>query len=958
MLASKIIGDNYQIYIKKFNKDGKDVYTFDKVDKDKVAHLCREDAKELIDSIFNTEKKYLKNENGYDIYLDKNEFKRYYKDGVEDYSMFYINNGIDATVYLSDKANEKEPRVKSFKLGKGLKILIYGVLSMSIVTAPIEQIEANTASYYKPVSYEQIKDLIYASNGLSETDKNFICNENYINFILDICDNPYKSYDLYDRFSDINVEIFDPAENVSYVGCYINNTSNIRIINTIDKDFRKNVLGHEFSHLCQANFKYRIITEAFAEIMSYEFLDCPKDAYLPFVYQTKILIEILGTKPVINAAYSIDTTLFEDAVRQFLEPSEANEFLNLLSSYYYQEYDNEIIRINELLEIMIENKYKQTNNKAEKELNTTLMEQILAGNAQERVYFNQNNPNFYKKLIIDISEEFIKRIEGTYNNEVITSKGIPKNIRINNINYNKEKILANIDNTDFSNFLKKFERFSIYVPGEDENESRLAYTYEFTEKKLIKKTCYDEYGNIKATFNLYSDSVFINNLKETLSSNNIEFINFSPGSKVVDISWHDFNIHYVPKESIKATIYYDNYIGELDPLGFSLYKSQKLEIPSYYEKTAATVINKPSKYIYLENAIKEIFDYEYYGEQNITNISGINNVKCLMEFFGPKLIYSACYNNDNYIFEESIRKYLDENKTKDFLRLLTFNNYEDITLLTEVNEKIYHYINEIKNNRIMIEHNSQKTDFTTEMLSEIYKNGAIDRFYFNKNDERYYKTYDIDKTYEYKSEKIKSGYNESLILSHGTPESIYITSAKLNKDKFIKLIENPKYYDFIKNNCDKVYTNIYTVEGNEIIDLFNYKKNDGGFVRNNNYDKQIRDFTDKKYIPDYTSFKNDLLDFLNNTDIEINNIVLDFRACPLSLDELNSLSFLLTDKYSITFKYDDTHYAYITYNKDDTDDLYTYFSEIRQLQIPSIPETFGEIDNSYTDDTNTINKAK
>ena len=76
------------------------------------------------------------------------------------------------------------------------------------------------------------------------------------------------------------------------------------------------------------------------------------------------------------------------------------------------------------------------------------------------------------------------------------------------------------------------------------------------------------------------------------------------------------------------------------------------------------------------------------------------------------------------------------------------------------------------------------------------------------------------------------------------------------------------------------------------------------------------------------------------------------------MDELNSLSFLLTDKYSITFKYDDTHYAYITYNKDDTDDLYTYFSEIRQLQIPSIPETFGEIDNSYTDDTNTINKAK
>jgi hypothetical protein len=970
MLVSKIIGDNYQIYIKKFNKDGKDVYTFDKVDKDKVAHLCREDAKELIDSIFNTEKKYLKNENGYDIYLDKNEFKRYYKDGVEDYSMFYINNGVDATVYLSDEANEKEPRVKSFKLGKGLKILIYGVLSMSIVTAPTKDLVTNSSAIDEQITsnqttYEQIKDIItydqvrkniYASQGISEDDKNFICNEDYLKFIIETCDDPSKSYDLNERFSDITIETFDLNENRGYFGCYISGTSTICLPILDDENVRRDIFGHEFSHLCQANFKYIFIAESLAEMMSYEYLNCIPDGYPQLVNRTKILIEIIGTKPILNAVYSKDTTLFEDSIKQYLNPSEAEELLNLFQGYQYQNHDKEMNRIDELLKKMIENKYIQTNNKEEKELNLTLMEQILAGNAQYRVYFNDKNPRFYKKLYLNISDELISKTEGFYNEKLITSKGTPNNVKIKSLYYYKDNMLNYLENPNFIKFIKKFDYFAFCNTIDD--KTTLLFEYDIVEGQPIKKICYDEDGNIINSYNIYSNEVLKKNIQETLLSNDISFIYGNADSKVVNISWDEFNRYFIAKESTTATFYYDNYIGELTPLEYSLYKTKEIEIPSYYDKIAVTVKNRPSEYVYLEKSIQEIIEREYFDDKDFKNISGVKNAKRLMELFGPNLIYSTFKSNDSTLLENQIRNYLDETKTKDLLNLLKFNNYEEPDLLSDVNEKIFNYLVEIRENKNKIEHRNQENDFIYYMFGEIYENGAIDRFYFNKNDERYYNPYEFDQKYAYKSEKIIGGYNESLILSQGTPESIYITSANLNKDKFIKLIENPKYYDFIKNNCDKVYTNIYTEEGKEIIDLFNYAKNDGGFVRNNNYDKQIRDFTDKKNIPDYTTFKNDLLDFLNNTDIEINNIVLDFGACPLSLDELNSLSFLLTDKYSITFKYDDTHYAYITYNKDDTDDLYTYFSEIRQLQIPSIPEKFGEIDNSYTDDTNTINKAK
>jgi len=73
--------------------------------------------KDIINQILNIIKYndnciFIKKENGYDVYLDQiTNYKHYLKNGKEDFLMFYLNNGIDATCYKI-KNNKKEKNNK------------------------------------------------------------------------------------------------------------------------------------------------------------------------------------------------------------------------------------------------------------------------------------------------------------------------------------------------------------------------------------------------------------------------------------------------------------------------------------------------------------------------------------------------------------------------------------------------------------------------------------------------------------------------------------------------------------------------------------------------------------------------------------------------------------------------------------------------------------------------------
>ena len=118
-----IINKGYeQIHIKENN--GK--VSFIKVN-DKVNTLNKAEALDILKDIFNTSNlKYIESNNDYDIYLDLANNKRYFKNGIEDFRMFYDNNGNSNILYSKGGKNTLQ---KTFAVAT-----ISGLLTTLILT--------------------------------------------------------------------------------------------------------------------------------------------------------------------------------------------------------------------------------------------------------------------------------------------------------------------------------------------------------------------------------------------------------------------------------------------------------------------------------------------------------------------------------------------------------------------------------------------------------------------------------------------------------------------------------------------------------------------------------------------------------------------------------------------------------------------------------------------------------
>ena len=205
MLIGTINKGYEQIHIKEYN--GK--VSFIKVN-DKVSCLTKEEALDVLKDIFNTNNlKYLESNNEYDIYLDLANNKRYFKNGIEDFRMFYDNNGQSAILY-SKGSNFKDAIEKTFQIFLTIGIYIPIILTSDGIdnflvnykninnsTGIIEEIDnsdiASTITeeipdYEYTYDIEQIKKYIMESDGLSEFDKKNIYNEEYLNFLFRVCD--------------------------------------------------------------------------------------------------------------------------------------------------------------------------------------------------------------------------------------------------------------------------------------------------------------------------------------------------------------------------------------------------------------------------------------------------------------------------------------------------------------------------------------------------------------------------------------------------------------------------------------------------------------------------------------------------------------------------------------------------------------------------------------------------
>ena len=387
------IFDNNKVIIINFNKKIIQGNTFVK---DKVMPLPKDIAKYFSLFQLSSNQTNLKKENNYQIIIDnKTNFKHYFINNEEDFIAFFINNGLSPICYVKNKLTTSS--IKNFIIEKkniiiqtslkGMALLI----TLSMLNTPIKvNAESND---YSQININTVQQLIFSSPFLTNDEKEYLYNQDFFEDFSEYFN--YNSYFIklnQERFKNIKINSYD-FNNHNYNisrGYYDPSSSNvINIKNYTNLNEFKDILSHEFIHLCQNDFHpYRLIDEAMAEILSYEYFERSEiNNYKNEVYLVRKLMEIIGPNPLLRYNFLNDFYEIEKEVKRYLTEKEYNEFLYCLK-IYDNEFDKEYHqkRLNELLNKMYQNKYG----------NTIINDEVITHLGEHdivRYYFNQRKIN-------------------------------------------------------------------------------------------------------------------------------------------------------------------------------------------------------------------------------------------------------------------------------------------------------------------------------------------------------------------------------------------------------------------------------------------------------------------------------------------------------------------------------------------------------------------------------------
>ena len=512
MLLCFINNGYEQIYINSKNNK----ITCNLVNNNGITHLDYFD----FSSLFNTNKRYIESSNGYDIYIDESNLKRYYKDGIEDFNMFYLNNGIDASISFNSKRERITSKIFVFIVSGITSLVLFSDSSMNDL---LENDKYKTISYsidtdyYEPVTLEHLREYICRTKGLSEELKDFLYNEDYLSYLLSISNDSRKLYDLNNRFDDIKVVCYESSElpgSLGYYDCSDQNT--IHLLENIvdDEKTKKDIAAHEFIHLTQCTSSYGYLLDSIAEIMSYEFYGSPNLSYIEEVKRTKMLMEIIGTEPVLNSVYSYDTTLFENSIKKYLDDIEAEEFLQLMSFDFYDQSKKDDInkRVTELLYKMLRNKHKDDEDAYN--LDTLLFKNILKDNVPGRLYFNSNKDLFYEPYSLGGTYSCTEKHDCVgFDEDIILSKGTPTEVYVSGIFYSKKQLLEILNKPGFSDFINKFQYLFISSPKDSSSNTEFRCNggglYSVIEPNDTKNTFTDKIRNLLDILEMCDDKSVI-----------------------------------------------------------------------------------------------------------------------------------------------------------------------------------------------------------------------------------------------------------------------------------------------------------------------------------------------------------------------------------------------------------------------------------------------------------------
>ncbi len=271
----------------------------------------------------------------YEVYLDEQTgYKHFYKDGKENYTKFFYENGYNAILY---KENSNKFNIKNFTVN-GIKICISITLFLAIFNIANNTLNKPTEITNTKIEYTQnkeitidsskFKDYILSSENLTKEDQQLLINEAFFEDLskTKITEDRVSSID--EKMTNITINVDEqnkPTDNT--LGWYNDLFPNI--INVADGNDNDTKI-HEFIHLIQEYSEYSYIKEACADLISSEYYNVESLEYSEAVSRIQFLMELIGPEPIWNLNFSGNTEEFESKIYEILPEEEAKIFLDLL----------------------------------------------------------------------------------------------------------------------------------------------------------------------------------------------------------------------------------------------------------------------------------------------------------------------------------------------------------------------------------------------------------------------------------------------------------------------------------------------------------------------------------------------------------------------------------------------------------------------------------------------------
>ena len=292
----------------------------------------------------------------YEVYLDEQTgYKHFYKDGKENYTNFFYENGYDAILY---KENSNQSNFKTFTV-KGTKICISIILLLTVINGIKSNIVQNpeeiTSSQIEYTQENELtvdssffKDSILNSVNLTQEEKQLLINNQ---FFKDLSETPITSSrksSLEEKFNNITIKSgTEGRPSPSVLGWYIDLFPNT--IHVVDEN-DNNTKIHEFIHLTQEFTEYSYIREACADLISLEYYGIEDSlTYNDAATRIQFLMELIGPEIIWNLNFNGDETSFENKIYELLPEESAIKLLQLfkqnpanITVEKYQEQNKEI----------------------------------------------------------------------------------------------------------------------------------------------------------------------------------------------------------------------------------------------------------------------------------------------------------------------------------------------------------------------------------------------------------------------------------------------------------------------------------------------------------------------------------------------------------------------------------------------------------------------------------------